>query len=112
LSIAQRLVRLLCPECRQQTEVPPVVRRRFELGDCTLYRAAGCSACGETGYRGRAAIFEVLPVTESIAACIYQRKSADEIRRRVGRPSLFEAGLVKVRAGETSLEELLRVVSV
>lgn len=111
LSIAQRLVRLLCPACREPTDVPSVVRRRFELGDTTLYRAGGCPACNGTGYRGRAAIFEMLPVTQGISDCIYERQSADEIRRRVGRPSLFQSGLAKVRSGQTSLEELLRVVS-
>ena len=71
----------------------------------------GSSACNETGYRGRMAIFEFLPVGDEVSAAIYDRKSAEEIQRMSGRPTLFQAGLVKVRAGETSLEELLRVVS-
>ncbi|HUE97010.1 MAG TPA: GspE/PulE family protein, partial [Longimicrobiaceae bacterium] len=111
LAIAQRLIRLLCPTCRAHTEVPPVVRRRFELGNAGIYGPVGCSACGRTGYRGRAPIFEFLPVTDAVRQAILEERPADEIWRRSGRPSLFDAGLARVRAGDTSLEELLRVVT-
>jgi type IV pilus assembly protein PilB len=111
LTVAQRLVRALCAECRQPTDVPPAVRRRFKLEDVQLYRAGGCSRCGQTGYRGRGAIFEFLPIGEGVAAAIYDRRGAEEIQRLAGRPTLFEAGLEKVRNGSTTLEELLRVVS-
>jgi type IV pilus assembly protein PilB len=111
LSVAQRLVRVLCRECRQSMDVPSVVRRRFRLDGVQLYRPTGCAACNQTGYRGRIAVFEILPVTEETAAAIYSRESAEEIQRRSGRPNLLQAGLEKVRAGTTSLEELLRIVS-
>jgi general secretion pathway protein E len=111
LTVAQRLVRALCPECRQPTDVPPAVRRRFSLEDVQLYRAVGCARCGQTGYRGRGAIFEFLPVSEAVAAAIYDRRGAEEIQRLGGRPTLLDAGLEKVRNGSTTLEELLRVVS-
>lgn len=111
LAVAQRLIRVLCDECREETDVPDAVRRRFKLEDVTLYRAGGCGACGDTGYRGRAAIFEFLPTSEALTTAIYERRSTDEIRRLSRGRSLLEAGLVKVRAGVTTLEELLRVVS-
>ncbi|MBW3628436.1 MAG: GspE/PulE family protein [Gemmatimonadetes bacterium] len=111
LSVAQRLVRALCLECRQPTDVPVAVRRRFSLGDVQLYRPGGCARCGRTGYRGRGAIFEFLPVNEAVTKGIFERKSAEDIQRLGGRPTLFDAGLEKVRNGSTTLEELLRVVS-
>ena len=79
--------------------------------DATLYSAPGCSACRNTGYRGRMAIFELLPTSEALVAAIYERKSAEDIGRLSGHRSLLQTGLAKVRAGYTSLEELLRVVS-
>lgn len=111
LTVAQRLVRLLCRECREVVEVPRVVRRRFALEEAEVYRARGCSVCSNTGYRGRVALFELLPITEDVAMCIYERKSAEEIQRRADRPTLFDTGLARVRSGDTSLEELLRIVS-
>lgn len=112
LAVAQRLVRVLCPQCRVPTDVPPAVRRRFGLDDAQIYRAGGCERCGGTGYRGRVAVFEMLPVTESVATAIHESRSADEIQRLAARPTLLQAGLEKVRQGVTTLEELLRVASI
>lgn len=112
LVVAQRLIRRLCAECREPTEVPPVVRRRFELGEARIYRSRGCPACSGTGYRGRVAIFEFLPVTDAISTAIFERKSADEIQRLAGHDTLLQAGLARVREGTTTLEELLRVASI
>lgn len=111
LSVAQRLLRVLCKACREPTAVPPAVRERFGLGEGTLYHATGCEACHQTGYRGRMAVFELLPVTAAISGCIHDRTRADEIQRLAGRPTLLQAGLAKVRAGLTSLEEVLRVTA-
>jgi type IV pilus assembly protein PilB len=111
LAVAQRLVRLLCRECREEAEVPTVVRRRFGLEDATVYRPHGCSVCNHTGYRGRVALFELLPITEEVALSIYERRADDEIQRLSNRPTLFDTGLARVRTGDTSLEELLRIVS-
>jgi type IV pilus assembly protein PilB len=112
LSVAQRLLRVLCAECRQPTEVPAAVRRRFALGDAIVYRANGCQACSGTGYRGRIAIFEMLPLTDEVSEAIYERRNADEIQRIAKRPTLLESGLARVRQGHTTLEELLRVASI
>jgi type IV pilus assembly protein PilB len=112
LSVAQRLVRVLCRDCRTPVDVPPAVRRRFELGETQVYRAVGCQACGQTGYRGRVAVFEMLPVTDAVSTAIHDGRSAEEIQRLAGRPTLLQAGLDKVRRGMTTLEELLRVASI
>ncbi len=112
LVVAQRLVRVLCQECREPADVPMTVRRKFDLEHADLYRAVGCAKCGETGYRGREAIFELLPVTDPVVGAIYERMTAEAIQRLARRPTLLDAGIAKVRAGQTTLEELLRVVSV
>jgi type IV pilus assembly protein PilB len=112
LLVAQRLVRVLCQECRGAAEVPLAVRRRFALEGLTLYRAVGCTVCRRTGYRGRIGIFELIPATPAVVACIYERRSAEDIMRAAERPSLLEDGLRKVRAGTTSLDELFRVIAV
>lgn len=112
LIISQRLVRTLCKECRTVTEVSEPVRERFALGSATIYSAHGCGACRGSGYKGRIGIFEFLPMTSEINAAVYQRLPAEDIQRISGRPNLFEDGLKKVRAGITTLDELLRVTSV
>lgn len=109
LVAAQRLMRTLCRECKVEAEVPAQLRERFGLGTGKLYRARGCPACRQTGFRGRIGVFELLPVTEPIAQCINERRSAEEIQKLSPRPTLFQDGLRKVRAGITTLDELLRV---
>lgn len=111
LIISQRLVRTLCKECKTVSEVTDPVRERFALGNATIYAAHGCSVCRGSGYKGRIGIFEFLPMTNDINAAVYQRRPAEEIHRISGRPTLFEDGLKKVRAGVTTLDELLRVTS-
>jgi type IV pilus assembly protein PilB len=79
----------------------------------TLYRAVGCSACAKTGYRGRLALHEVMPVTEEIERLTVERASAVEIgkvARDQGMQTLRDDGMAKVMAGVTTLEEILRVV--
>ena len=111
LSVAQRLLRLVCDRCREPTDVPVAVRRRFDLIDVPIFRARGCSVCHQTGYRGRIAIFELLPSSDELAAAIHARAPAEEIQRIGQARTLLQAGLEKVREGATTLEELLRVVS-
>lgn len=79
----------------------------------TLFRARGCSACSKTGYQGRLALHEVMPVTEEIARLAVERASADEIGRLAraqGMSALRDDGMAKVASGATSIEEILRVV--
>ncbi len=102
--IAQRLVRLLCPDCRHMTE---------SEGE-RVYHAVGCPACGGTGFRGRLALSEFLPLHPDIQKAILARTSAQDIRRRadaLGWPTLLQDGQEKVRRGLTTPEEVLRVTS-
>jgi type IV pilus assembly protein PilB len=78
-----------------------------------LYKPAGCSSCSNTGYRGRLALHEMMPVTEEIERLAVDRASSAEIARRAtsqGMETLLEDGWAKVQEGLTSLEELFRVV--
>ncbi len=109
LVVAQRLVRVLCQQCRTPVEVPEEIRERYSLGDGEIYRARGCSACRQTGYRGRLGLFELLPITPEVEEAVYRHAPADEIQRIAKRPTLFQDGLRKVVAGVTSLEEVLKV---
>ncbi len=109
--VAQRLVRVLCVQCKEPAAVPEGVAERYGLEGATLYEPRGCSACRNTGFRDRLGIFEVLPVRGAVEECIYEQCSAEEIQRRAGRPTLLQDGLRKVKAGITSLEEVLKVAS-
>jgi type IV pilus assembly protein PilB len=111
LIASQRLVRSLCEKCRAPVALPRAAAERFELTGATVFGPRGCSSCRQTGYSGRVGIFEFLPITEQIVACIYDRKSSDDIRRASGRPTLLDDGLRKVHAGVTSLDEVLRVIA-
>mgnify|MGYP000536629139 CR=1 FL=1 len=114
---AQRLVRVLCPRCREEYAPEPETLRDAglepeEVGGRTLYRGKGCPACAGTGYRGRTAIYEILRVSEPIRQLIMKKADAATIARRAaeeGMRSLRREGAEKVLAGITSLEELARV---
>lgn len=117
--LAQRLARRLCKKCKVVIQPDPAVLAplgwREEWGyDRPVFRAEGCGACSQTGYRGRLSINEVMLVNEEIQRMIVERASADRIAAAAieeGMVTLREDGLVKVRAGETSIEEILRVVA-
>ncbi len=112
--VAQRLMRRLCQHCRELAvgQVPDRLQKYFpEQG--TLYRAVGCPECSSTGYRGRLAIEEVLQVTEEVERRIAGNESVDRINdaaREGGMRSLWESAVQHVRQGETTIEELLRVL--
>jgi len=117
--VAQRLGRLLCARCR----VPYIADEGSldQLGwqpewsySQELYKAGGCGACSQTGYKGRVSINEVMLVNEEIQHLIVERASADRIAqaaRNNGMKTLREDGLEKVRRGLTSVEEILRVIA-
>ena len=119
LTAAQRLVRKVCPDCKRAYRVPEQVltRAQFKLEpdeDLVLYKGEGCARCGETGYRGRLALLEALRVTENIQDLIMASTSSGEIKRAAienGMLTLRQVGLLKVKAGNTSLEEALRVTA-
>ena len=109
--LAQRLVRTLCPHCRQPHQLDRNEARALGLPEeAPVYRAGGCPRCGGTGYRGRTAIAEWLSVDERVAGLIRHGASGAEIASSTpGMTPLFQDGLSRVLAGETTLEEVLRV---
>jgi type IV pilus assembly protein PilB len=111
--IGQRLARRLCVECRRPVKVPGTAVGLEDGADVSVYEPGdGCMRCSETGYRGRAGLYEVMTVTEEIRVLIVARATASEITRVAvsqGMRTLRDAGLAKVRAGETSLAEIARV---
>lgn len=111
--VAQRLMRRLCPTCREpHTGEIPAKLRRFIPEGATLYRSVGCPDCSMTGYRGRYSIVEVLTMNQELERRIGAGATADKIAeaaRENGMKSLWESGLRHVLAGDSALDELLRV---
>ncbi|OGG51567.1 MAG: hypothetical protein A3F84_06390 [Candidatus Handelsmanbacteria bacterium RIFCSPLOWO2_12_FULL_64_10] len=108
--VAQRLVRVICPDCRREAPAPEGLGRGWNLG-ATVFEGAGCEGCGYTGYRGRTALYEVLMVDDAIRGLIEARAPAGEIREeatRRGMRSLAQDGAEKVRRGWTTVAEALR----
>jgi len=115
LVVAQRLVRRLCIECREQytPEAAALARAGLTSDDGPIYRGRGCTACGGTGYSGRVGVYEVFRPTNAIRKLINDRASEAELRsasRQMGMALLREDALEKIRAGLTSPDEVLRVV--
>ncbi len=114
--LAQRLARMLCPNCKQRTIVPAEVLRENgykALVDLEAYEPTGCRRCGGTGYRSRLGIYEVMTLSSEIRRLTLERRSAEEIRDvavREGMRRLRDDGLEKVRQGLTSVAEIARVV--
>jgi len=111
--LSQRLVRLLCPDCKSAYTPDDAERAQLDLGDraATLYHPVGCNACDQLGYRGRAGIFELLVIDEELRTLIHDDASEQDITShvRAGTPGLHQDGLRRVLRGDTSLEEVLRV---
>jgi type II secretory ATPase GspE/PulE/Tfp pilus assembly ATPase PilB-like protein/CheY-like chemotaxis protein len=114
--IAQRLMRRVCTVCRETLDTPPPERvKKYLPPDLKTYKAVGCPECSMTGYKGRFSVVEVLTMNADLERLIGGGATADKIAeaaRQNGMRSLFESGLRHVIAGETSIEELLRVVEV
>jgi type IV pilus assembly protein PilB len=110
--IAQRLARRVCTSCRQPTTVPGE-HVGLGGGEVEVFESVGCARCRHTGYRGRLGLFEILNVTDEIRALIVARATSQEIGRAAeeqGMRRLRDDGLAKVRAGETTLAEIARVL--
>jgi general secretion pathway protein E len=113
--IAQRLVRTLCTTCREPHEALPALLERLEIpssGKCMLFRPKGCTECNGTGYRGRSAIVEVLPITDAVRNAILRSADASQILNLAiesGMQTMRAHGLKKVLSGTTTVEEVLRV---
>jgi general secretion pathway protein E len=116
--LAQRLVRRLCPHCRERYEPLPEVRLKFmrlrdrEAEDLFLYHPVGCEQCNDTGYRGRMVITEVLIMSDGIRQAVLSHATATEIQRQAiaeGMSTMYEDGLRKALDGRTTVEEVMRV---
>jgi type IV pilus assembly protein PilB len=120
LITAQRLGRRLCPSCKKPVDIPPEALLNAGFTEVDLdgswqaYTPVGCPVCKDTGYKGRVGIYQVMPVTEELGRIILKNGTALEIAeqaRREGVLNLREAGLLKVKQGLTSLEEVLSVTN-
>jgi type IV pilus assembly protein PilB len=115
--VAQRLARKLCSHCKRRTIVPPQALADAEIrvgGDLEAYEPVGCSRCNQSGYKGRVGIFSVMRMGDRIKEMIVAQAPEAEIAavsREEGMLTLREDGIGKVRAGLTSLEEVLRVTA-
>jgi general secretion pathway protein E len=113
--LAQRLIRLICPACR---EPDPSITDREELlklgidSSITLYKGAGCEKCANTGYFGRAGIYELLIIDEDLRKLVLKNSDSGQLRdlaRQHGMTTLLEDGAEKIKAGITTLSEVFRV---
>ena len=117
LVLAQRLARLICSACREPVEIHPQALielgvTREEAATATCFRGAGCPQCGGTGYRGRVALYEVMPVSEELRELVLNGASATDIKKTavsLGMMTLRQSGLLKLRQGLTTIEEVIRV---
>ena len=116
--LAQRLVRKICPKCKKTYRVPERIREYIKAAGIKakqFYHGAGCDHCRGSGYVGRIGIYELLVIDEKFRDMINSDSSINNMRRvfrESGRRSLFDDGLVKVKQGLTTIEEVLRVTEV
>ncbi len=114
--VAQRLARRLCKKCRAQDKL--VEEALVDIGftpeeakKVTVYKPNGCSSCHNTGYKGRVGLFEVMEIKDDIKKMILSKAQASEIKKRAieqGMITLRQSGLIKIKEGITSIEEVLR----
>jgi type IV pilus assembly protein PilB len=117
LILAQRLARRICPQCKEEEKVPvsALVKLGFsneEAEKIKCYKGKGCPACNNTGYKGRVALYEVMPVKDELKELILEGASSSELKKtaiRLGMKSLRMSGLTKVAEGVTTIDEVLRV---
>ena len=114
--VAQRLARMLCPNCKRRTIVSADVLRENgykALVDLEAYEPVGCRRCAGSGYRGRLGLYEVMSVTSEVRSLALERRPSEEMREvavRQGMRRLRDDGLEKVKQGRTSIAEIARVI--
>ena len=122
--LAQRLVRVLCPRCKEAVDVTyrelrnsmedfPVPEGKTLDDTVRIYQPKGCIACSNTGYKGRQGVFEFLQITPEMKTLILQRSGVQEIKDLAmaqGMQTLRQEGIAKILEGTTSVEEVLRVI--
>ncbi len=117
LVVAQRLVRKICPYCKKEVYVPsPALEEigfsKEEAKSVKIYKGKGCDYCNYTGYRGRIALYEVMPISDKLKRMIMEGKSADDLRKEAvgeGMSTLRMSGLKKIKDGITTIEEVMNV---
>jgi general secretion pathway protein E len=120
LAMAQRLVRRLCTACKKpeapsQDLLASIGLAHSEAQHITFYKAVGCPECNETGYKGRIAIFELMPMTREIARLTMERADTAQIKRQAvaqGMTLLIQDGLRKIKQGLTTIEEVLSAATI
>ena len=116
---AQRLVRRVCKNCKKEVSYDPELIKELgipeeEIPDMKFYKGAGCEICNNTGYKGRIGIYEVMSITPKLREMILNGATSDEIReaaREEGMRTLREDGIIKIKKGITTVEEVLRVTA-
>jgi len=116
--VAQRLVRVICDDCRERYVPDPAILEQFkgflpQRMSPTFYRGRGCVKCSDTGFRGRAAVFEVLPATEEIRAAVSARASEEALYRKartLGFKTMVESAIEKALEGRIPLEEAIALL--
>jgi type IV pilus assembly protein PilB len=119
LVLAQRLARRICSECKQEIKVNPEMLREIgfkeeEVAQANgrLWKGQGCTNCNGTGYRGRVALYEVMPMWDELKELVLQGASAAELKTqaiRCGLRTLRMSGITKCLEGVTTTEEIIRV---
>jgi len=117
LILAQRLCRKICNKCKEEENIPAPALVKIglseeEAGNTRCFKGKGCSACNDTGYKGRIALYEVMPISDEIKELILEGASSSEIKSsaiRLGMKTLRMSGLTKLQEGVTTMEEVLRV---
>lgn len=113
---AQRLIRRICSECKEQVNVPPeglveVGFSKQEAAELKIYKGRGCTTCNNTGFKGRVGLYEVMEITDELRELIIIGASAMELRKKaieLGMVTLRESGLCKIREGITTIEEVVK----
>lgn len=115
--VAQRLIRKICDACSQQEKPDEMTRKRFSLSsrEGKFQKGKGCSRCGQTGYRGRIGIYELMTISAEIRALIDEGSSIEDIRQTAvaqGMRLMWQDGLDKARLGQTTLLEVSRAATI
>jgi general secretion pathway protein E/type IV pilus assembly protein PilB len=114
--VAQRLVRVLCPHCKEKHKPDDLVHKILQLkpnDKVQIYKPKGCKQCNQTGYRGRMAIIELLRIDSDMDALISRRAHLDELKKVAldkGFVTLAEDGVRRILEGYTSVAEVMRVI--
>jgi type IV pilus assembly protein PilB len=117
LIMAQRLVRKVCTQCKEEEHIPASALAKMgfseeEAKTIKYYKGKGCPACNGSGYKGRIALYEIMPVGSEIRELVLEGASADEVKKvavKLGMKTLRMSGITKIKEGVTSIEEVLRI---